>query len=292
MGFSEMLSAAMAVITAFFSGIFYGIVGQPATAQLPADLKRDGTPKKYFTLSFDDGITQDEKIMEICRKYGFDSVTFNINSNLCGENWAWVADMVNCPGLVHQRFTEEQLKNGIYNGFDVAAHAANHASIKAFDTDPFGLYRELEKDADRIYRLTGTKPLGMAWPGGDTEYTEKSVENVYRYTSLRYARGTTATHTFDLPRYFLRWLPTCSVVEPDLLQQAQAFLDAPCESDMLFYVWGHGYELDAFNLYDTLEQLIKMMSGRDDVVCVSNTEFYLLFRDEIPACTLDEAKKK
>lgn len=288
MALIRFFSGILAVIAAFCATCVYNMKGQPQTATLPAELQRDGTPKKYFTLSFDDGITQDEKIMEICRKYNFDGITFNVNSNLCGADWAWVAEATNCPGLSHLRFTEEQLKGGVYDGFDVAAHGADHASAGTFDNNPLGLYREIEGDANRIYELTGTKPLGMAWAGGDTEWTDTTVENVYRYTSLRYARCTTPTHTYALPQYFLKWQPTCSITETNVLAQAQAFLDAPCESDMLFYVWGHGYELDVFNSYDTFEQLVKMMSESKDVVCLTNTEFYLLFKDEIPACTLAE----
>ena len=53
-------------------------------------IERDGTPKKYFTIRFDDGITQDERVMEILRKYNADCCTFYINTGLYGANWAWV----------------------------------------------------------------------------------------------------------------------------------------------------------------------------------------------------------
>ena len=51
---------------------------------------------------------------------------------------------------------------------------------------------------------------------------------------------------------------------------------------MLFYVWGHGYELDIFNLYDRLESLVEMMRD-SDVSMVTNSEFYNFFKDEIPS---------
>ena len=35
--------------------------------------------KKYFTLSFDDGLEQDKKVLELMKKYGLRG-TFNLNS--------------------------------------------------------------------------------------------------------------------------------------------------------------------------------------------------------------------
>lgn len=39
---------------------------------------------KFFTLSYDDGITQDKRLVKIFNKYGI-RATFNINSELLGK---------------------------------------------------------------------------------------------------------------------------------------------------------------------------------------------------------------
>lgn len=39
---------------------------------------------KFFTLSYDDGITQDKRLVKIFNKYGI-RATFNINSELLGN---------------------------------------------------------------------------------------------------------------------------------------------------------------------------------------------------------------
>ena len=278
-----MFKSFFSIVLSFIVTTGSLIFGCPKTAELPDSLKRDGTPKKYFTLSFDDGITQDLKIMEICRKYGFHGCTFNINTGLCGANWDWVGEAIGDPTVTHQRFTKKELKSGIYDGFDVAVHTLNHPSMKAYDNKLGKLKKEINKDAKNIYRWTGTYPLGMAWPGGDTEYTDKTVELVAKNTKMGFARAVTSTYKFDLPEYFLKWYPTCSISDGNVLKYAEEFLNAECNEDMLFYVWGHGYELDLLHNYETLEQLIKMMVEADDVVCVSNSEFYLLFKDEIPS---------
>ena len=249
---------------------------------------RDGTPKKYFTLSFDDGITQDLRIIEILKKYNAYCATFNINTGLYGANWAWVGQQFNRPDVPHLRFTEEELKTGIYDGFEVAVHTLNHPSLKVYDTNSTMLKKEVYNDALNIYKITGVMPIGMAWPGGDTEYTRTTIEKVVELTHIRYARGTTRTGDFSLPTEFMQWMPTCSLTDNDCLRLAQKFVDAECTEDMLFYVWCHGYEFDLFDTWERLEKLVQMMAEDDSIVLVTNAEFYQLFKDEIPAIIVAE----
>ncbi|MBQ2256293.1 MAG: polysaccharide deacetylase family protein [Clostridia bacterium] len=245
----------------------------------------DGKPKKFFTLSLDDGITQDLKVIEILKKYNVTCVSFNINTGLYGANWEWVGPTIGDPTIPHLRFTEEELKTGIYDGYEVLVHTMNHPSLKYYDKRPNQIKKEVGRDADNIEELTGVRPVGMAWPGGDTEYTDKTIELVLENTDIRFARGTTSTYNFELPEYFMKWMPTCSAIDPQCLTLAQQFIDAECTEDMLFYVWGHSYEFDLNNGkgYETFEQLVKMMSEAEDVYLVTNTEFYKIYKDQIPS---------
>lgn len=142
----SFFSMLLATILAFGTSVYMNITN-PAAEELPCSYVFDSTPKKYFTLSFDDGITQDYKIMEICRKYNFNACTFNINTGLCGENWDWVSEMINVPGVTHLRLTKDQIKAGAYKGFDVEVHSLTHPSLKNYDDEPFGIFKEIQKDA-------------------------------------------------------------------------------------------------------------------------------------------------
>ena len=114
----------------------------------------------------------------------------------------------------------------------------------------------------------------MAWPGGDTEYTEETIKEVYRYTGIRFGRAVTSTHTFDLPEYFLKWKPTCSITDPEVLNLAEQFLSEDCTEDMLFYVWGHSYEFEESDNWDVIETFAKTVGNRDDVWYATNIEIY------------------
>ena len=110
----------------------------------------DGKPKKFFTLSFDDGITQDLKVIEILKKYDVKCISFNINTGLYGANWDWVGPAIGDPSIPHQRFTEEELKTGIYDGYDVLVHTLNHPSLKNYDKRANQIKKEVGKDADVV----------------------------------------------------------------------------------------------------------------------------------------------
>ncbi len=249
-----------------------------------SDIVRDGTPKKYFTLRMDDGITQDEQIMEILRKYNTNCITFYANSGLFGSNWAWVGESVGRPDVTHIRYSRRDFA-GVYEGFDVGVHTQSHPSLKTLtDSQVTG---EVEGDRKTWARILGYTPVGMAWPGGDTEWNVHNIETILSTTSIRFGSCTTATGTFALPQYFMTWYPTCAVNDTRTLSLAQQFIDAEPTEDLLFYVWGHGYELDIGNSWDTFEQLIKMITDAaaedDSIVLVTNSEFYQLFKDEIPS---------
>ena len=251
---------------------------------------RDGTPKKYITIRFDDGITQDARIIEIFKKYNIDCCTFYINTGLYGANWAWVGQSFNRPDVPHQRYTRKELQSGIYNGFDVECHTLSHPSLKNLADRQ--VTREVKNDAENIRKLFGYQPVGLAWPGGDTEWNEQNLKTILETTNIRYGSCTTRNTAmglgeFSLPQYFMTWYPTCSFSDADSAALLNSFVKAECTEDMLFYVWGHGYEFDLFNSWDKFEQMVKTIAeaaeADDSIVLVTNAEFYQLFKDEIPA---------
>ncbi len=254
-------------------------------AGLDSGIVRDGTPKKYVSFRFDDGITQDERIMELLRKYNMDCTTFYINTGLFGADWAWVGQQSNRPDVTHKRYTRAQISKGIYDGFEIGSHTLNHPSLK--NCDDATVTREVGNDARTIARLVGYTPVGIAWPGGDTEWNEHNIETILSTTNIRYGSCTTATYSFQLPTYFMTWYPTCGFSDGNIMNLARQFIDAEPTEDMLFFVWGHGYEFDLGNSWDQFESLLKLLSEAaaedDSIVFVTNAEFYQLFKDEIPA---------
>ena len=251
---------------------------------------RDGTPKKYFTLRFDDGITQDERIIEILKKYNAYCCTFYINTGMYGVNWPQVGQQAGRPDVTHLRYTKEQILSGIYDGFDVECHSLNHRGLNNLTEQE--VTQELLGDAQNIQELFGYKPVGVAWPGGDKNLNDQVIETVLATTDIRYGSCTNRNTNkgldrFALPEYFMTWYPTCSINDSDAMYLLRKFIATDCKEDMLFLMWGHGYELDIANSWEQFEGYIKLITeaaAKDDsIVLVTNAEFYQLFKDEIPS---------
>ena len=102
-------------------------------------------------------------------------------------------------------------------------------------------------------------------------------------TDIRFARDTDDTFAFSLPENFMAWKPTCSLLDNKLFSLAERFINAEATEDMLFYGWDHPWAITAYNAWDKVERLFKMLSEHDDIVFVSNTGFYELFKDKIPS---------
>ena len=261
---------------------------EPTEAE-PTPVPTPRPPMKYFTMSFDDGITQDARIIEILKKYNM-PCTFNINTGLYGVRWDWVATAVNKPGLSHQRFTKAQIQTGIYDGFDVEVHTLTHPSLgRDYGTNAKQIIKQVGDDAKNITALTGIEPFGMAYPGGTEDDTSDFViRTILENTNIRFARmavNQSNPKTFALPEYWMKWYPSCSASNVSYFKSLVKKLIAakPTDRDLLLYAWGHGYEFDQLENWDKFEEVIKMISEADDIICVTNAEFYQLFKDQIPS---------
>ena len=129
----------------------------------------------------------------------------------------------------------------------------------------------------------------MAYPGGTLADTSDFViETILETTGIRFARlavNQTSPRNFALPEYWMMWRPTVSAANTSSFKfLINKFISAtPTDRDLLFYAWGHGFEFDQFDNWDAFEEIIKMISEADDIVCVTNAEFYDLFKDQIPS---------
>lgn len=115
--------------------------------------------------------------------------------------------------------------------------------------------------------------LAYAYNGYNDE-----IVNMLKTLGISYARTTEPSHSFDLPRDWLRLKPTCHHGDKTLEELTAKFLDGKPEDDFkrrepwLFYIWGHSYEFDDNNNWDVIENLAKRVSGRGDIWFATNGE--------------------
>ena len=241
-----------------------------------------GLPKA-LTLSYDDGVEQDVKLIEIAEKYGIKG-TFNLNSGCFPPE-----DVTYEPGTIHRRMPRERVKE-VYkkSNWEIAAHAYTHASLVGLPgnirTD------EILRDRRELEELFGTIVRGFAYPYG--AYDDESVETL-RNCGLCYARTVHSTHDFHLPQDWLRLPATCHHADPELMKLAKRFVETKDWWDpMLFYVWGHSYEFEQFNNWNVIEEFAEYISKRDDIWYATNIEIYdycnafkqLVFNTDMTMC--------
>ena len=224
-----------------------------------------GGLSRALTLSYDDGVDQDERLLEIMARHGLKG-TFNLNGSLLCEG-----EPVYPAGQVHRRVSRSKtLRLFKDSGQEVALHSATHPHLERL---PAGMIaHEMMMDRLTLERLFGCIIRGMAYPYGT--YSDEVVE-VLRTLGLVYARTVESSRGFDIPRDWLRMRPTCHHDDPELMTLLDRFLALnPQDEPRLFYLWGHSYEFEQRGNWDVIERFAQAAGGRPDVWYATNIEVH------------------
>jgi len=221
---------------------------------------------KALTLSYDDGVEQDKKLIEIMEKYGLKG-TFNLNSGVYAPEGTKYA-----PGTIHRRMSESEVSKVYKRDFiEVATHAYTHPFL---DRIPAPLaVKEIGDDRRTLEKQFDTIVRGHAYPFGT--YSDAVVE-ILREAGIVYARTVNSTRSFEMPSDWLRLYPTCHHDDEKLFELVDKFLEMKDNwgYPIMFYLWGHAYEFEANNNWDRIEKFAEKMSGHDDIWYATNIEIY------------------
>lgn len=227
--------------------------------------------KKAITFSFDDGVTQDIRVIEILNKYGLKG-TFNLNSGYFGlltPNYV-------CFGktITHNKVKAYEVKD-IYRGHEIAVHTLTHPLLPSLDDTT--VTRQVEEDRKALESLCGYPVIGMAYPCGGVNNDDRVAEVIKKTTPIRYSRTITSTYSYGLQKDNLhRFNPTIHFLDARVKEIVENFLNLQTDDSQLLYIWGHSYELDATdNGWENFETLCKMLAGRDDIFYGTNKEVLL-----------------
>jgi peptidoglycan/xylan/chitin deacetylase (PgdA/CDA1 family) len=217
---------------------------------------------KALTLSYDDGVEQDRRLVEILNRYGI-KAAFNINSGIQTGANAWENKTVHIKRLNVAGLPE------LYRGHEIAVHSLTHAHLEALDDDT--ILNELEQDKINLERIFGQKVRGMAYPWGT--FNDRVI-SIARGLGLGYAREVKSSHSFAIPtgRELMAFQPTCHHKDPLLLELVEKFITSKPTEPQLFYLWGHSYEFDVDNNWNVIEEFCKLVAGRDDIAYCTNAE--------------------
>ncbi len=220
--------------------------------------------KKAFTMSYDDGVEQDIRLIEIMKKYGVKG-TFNLNGrHLLTEEFTYPAGTIHrCMGrkLAYETYAD--------SGMEVALHTYTHPFLDRIPQE-MAVY-EVMKDREILESVFGRVIRGMAYPMGT--FSDMTVK-VLDTCRVAYARTTVSSGRFDLPTDWLRMPATCHHNDPRVLDLAHQFITDtnPWQYAQLFYLWGHAYEFDINQNWDHIEKILSIVGGHEDVWYATNME--------------------
>lgn len=227
---------------------------------------------KAVTFSYDDGVTQDQRLIEILDKYGL-GCTFNINSGLLG-----LPGQLSVFGKVvtHNKVNPGEMA-AFYKNHEVAVHTLTHPNLTELDDDE--VVRQVEGDRTALEKLTGRKIAGMAYPCGGVNNDDRIASVIRERTGVKYCRTITSTYSFDLQENLYRFNPTVAFLETEkAFELAVRFIELKPDTPKLFYIWGHSYEFDALGEIDgwrRFDAFCKLISGRGDIFYGTNADVLL-----------------
>jgi len=227
--------------------------------------------KKAVTFSYDDGVVQDIRLIELLNKYGL-KCTFNLNSELLGKP----AILPRNGGRVAHYKVAPQDVRYIYEGHEVAAHTLTHPSLPALDDAE--VIRQVEQDRCNLQELVGYEVVGMAYPGGGVNHDDRVADLIRNHTGIRYCRTITNTDSFAPQKDLYQFDPNVfHIMQFDrLMDLGRKFVDLAADTPQIFYIWGHAYEMDySSDCWSKLEEFFKLISNRDDIFYGTNAEVLL-----------------
>lgn len=227
---------------------------------------------KAITFSYDDGVTQDIRLIEIFNKYGLKS-TFNLNSKFLGAKWHLDRDGVR---VEHTKHRAEDIKH-VYAGHEVAAHTLKHPDLTKI-SDEAEIIHQVEEDRLQLSELVGYEVVGMAYPGSAPNCNDRVADIVKNSTGIKYARTVPVTKSFQPYHDLYQYKGTLYHHEnwSDLFDMGKKFLALETDTPKILYIWGHAYEFDIYpERWEQFEQFCKMMSGKDDIFYGTNKEILL-----------------
>ena len=231
---------------------------------------REQVKKKAITFSYDDGVTQDIRLIELLNKYGL-KCTFNLNSELLSNKGMLIREG---QRISHYKVHPQDVKD-IYDGHEVAVHTLTHPNLT--QRDDAEVIRQVETDRLNLSRLVGYEVVGMAYPCGGVNNDDRVAELIKKNTGVKYSRTITTTGSFDLQDNLYRFNPTAFHLDFDeLMRLGTSFIELKPETPKIFYIWGHSYEMDyGADYWVKLEEFFKLISNKDDIFYGTNKEVLL-----------------
>lgn len=219
-----------------------------------------GGKRKAFNITYDDGILQDLRFVELMNRYGLKG-TFNLNSELMKTRFAWTHP----NGMEVKRLSVDTAR-WLYRGHEIASHTRTHPYMR--NLSEAEVMDQLAGDKRELEEMLGVEVAGFAVP---FHYYSPMIAECARNCGFEYARMSEFSHSYTPCRDYWFWKTGFYHIEPGLEVFVAGFLESD-EELAVCQIVGHSYDLDAENLWDTMEDILDKVSREKDIWSCTNLE--------------------
>ena len=219
-----------------------------------------GGKRKAFNITYDDGVLQDVRFVELLNRYGIKG-TFNLNSELMRQEFAWTHP----NGMEVRRLSVEAVRN-LYDGHEIASHTLTHPYMS--ELPEWELMRQLGQDRANLEALFGREVKGFAVP---FSYYSERIARCAENCGFEYARMSEFSESYTPCTDWYYWKTGFYHIHGGLTDFVAGFLNTDTELAVCQIV-GHSYDLDAEKLWGTMELICAAVAAQQDVWTCTNLE--------------------
>ncbi len=219
-----------------------------------------GGKAKAFNITYDDGILQDVRFVELMNKYGLKG-TFNLNSGLMETEFEWIHP---------NGMTVKRLPSGVvaelYLNHEVASHTLTHPYLSSLTEAQ--IMEEMAKDKENLERITGKPVLGFAGP---FHHWSGEIVECAKRCGFEYARNAEERYCYAPPEEYYYWSAGSYHIMPGFRNFVEGFFHTQ-EELALCQIVGHAYDLDVEDMWDYMESVLKRVAEDESIASVTNLE--------------------
>lgn len=216
--------------------------------------------KKAFNITYDDGVLQDVRFVELLNRYGLKG-TFNLNSELMRSEFSWIHP----DGMEVKRLSESAVRR-LYDGHEIASHTLTHPYMH--DLPEWEIMRQLGEDRRNLEALFGREVKGFAVP---FDFYSDRIARCAENCGFEYARVSEFSGSYAPCTNWYHWKTGVYHIEAHFTDFVAGFLNTD-EELAVCQIVGHSYDLDAEKLWGTMELICAAVSAREEIWSCTNLE--------------------
>ena len=227
----------------------------------------------YVTTSWDDGHKLDVRLAALLQKYGIKGTFY-----VCPQDREFRRDdLLSNPDL-----------QSISKDFEIGGHTITHPHLTRIPTAQAD--DEIALSKAYLEEILQREVTAFCYPYGDHNDAVKAIVKKYGYSMAR----TTKRYAFDIPQDLFAVPTTFHTYShysdlPKILPFAKfslhtvknlwdwenlaiALFERTCQTGGVFHLWGHSWEIEKYNGWQKLENILAHIAQKSNVIHQTNTE--------------------